>query len=558
MTDPRKQPWVRSEPFQLLVALLVLTTVLAAQSLYEVLGAKQEFLALRLQSKLQLLEIILLFSWIPALVVFALWAAARRRRKLLADGWLAVFYAVLFLSFLWHLHNRYWSQPEGQAYWFWVLPAVAIGVLLVRHRNVWYPTALVLSPLIVILPALFVYRAWPAGGIPTPAPAARAAASSSAPVGQLPPVFLIVLDELNLNVLLSDAGTIDAERFPHFARLAAHSYWFRQAAANADETDYSLSVLLTGNYPLGGAPTYSYYPDNLFSWLAPYYEIYAYEAGTRFCDPERFHCLTATARGGRGHLEFLRDVSLIYLAMVLPQEMDVGIPDIQRTWGPFRNPRELILARLERFRKFMDTLGSLPGNSRVLVYFHHLLPHSPYILDESGRIDESEPDYFDARFRGNQRLLSGLTQRYRRQTMYLDKELGQLIEELKERGFYDDSLLIVTADHGVSDLPAAPGRALTEADGVILNAELLVRVPLFIKVPHQTEGVTVIGDAQHIDIVPTVADVLGLEVPWTVAGRSVFQEPAPARPLVVYSTGHRRFEFSSSMNLSPAPSPVNK
>jgi hypothetical protein len=557
MTDARSHSSRLSEPLLLLVALLTLTTVLAAQSLYAVLIANQEFLALRLQTKLQLLEIILLFNWLPALAALALWVAVRWRMRFLADGFLAVFYALLFLGFLWHLHNRYWSQPTGHVYWLWCLPAAAIGVLLVRYRGTWYSTALVLSPLIVVLPALFLYRAWPTGQTHTPAPSAAAETSLSAD-RPLPPIVLIVFDELSLDVLLDDAGAINPEKFPHFARLAAESYWFPQATANADETDYSLSVLLTGNYPLGRGPTYSYYPDNLFNWLASYYQIYAYEAGTRFCDPQRFHCVSATARGSGGQIEFLRDVSLIYLAMVLPQEMDVGIPDIQRTWGPFRDSRGLILARLERFRKFMATLASVPMNLPVLVYFHHLLPHSPYILDESGRIHEREPDYFDARFGGDQALLSDLARRYKQQTIYLDGELGQLLDELKKRGLYDKCFLVVTADHGVSDQLAAPGRALTEVDGTVLNAEPLLRVPLFIKLPQQRHGVVAGGDVQHIDIVPTLADVLALQVPWKVVGRSIFQEPRRARHLVVFSTGRRRYEFASSLDLTPATAPIRQ
>jgi hypothetical protein len=51
--------------------------------------------------------------------------------------------------------------------------------------------------------------------------------------------------------------------------------------------------------------------------------------------------------------------------------------------------------------------------------------------------------------------------------------------------------------------------------------EEIAFVPLFVKAPGQTEGEIVDEHARTIDIVPTLADLLGIDVPWETDGRSL-------------------------------------
>jgi hypothetical protein len=57
-----------------------------------------------------------------------------------------------------------------------------------------------------------------------------------------------------------------------------------------------------------------------------------------------------------------------------------------------------------------------------------------------------------------------------------------------------------------------------------------------VKPPGQTDGETVDGPAQTIDIVPTIADVLGVEVPWQVDGRSLLSAGAREGDVAVSSS----------------------
>jgi hypothetical protein len=76
--------------------------------------------------------------------------------------------------------------------------------------------------------------------------------------------------------------------------------------------------------------------------------------------------------------------------------------------------------------------------------------------------------------------------------------------------------MIVVADHGVSMRAGQPRRRPTPA-----NLQDIAFVPLFVKLPHEHTGRLDDGFAETIDVVPTIAHVLGVKIPWHVDGRSL-------------------------------------
>jgi hypothetical protein len=544
-----------------LLSLFTLVTFAVAQSVYEVLAINQDFLALRGVSNGQLLDVILVFNALPALFLFFLWIFLRRFHPGLARWFLAAVCGFLFLAFFLQIHNAYLydRQPVPRSYLLWLLPAGLLGGVALRWEKAFRSFVTVLSPVVVIFPILFLLRTWADRDFRPPERAnAVASAAPSLNTEKRPPLFLLVLDELALPALLDAQGQIDGARFPHFKELAGQSHWFRNATANSDQTIFSIPALLTGDLPLRGAPSFAYYPDNLFTLLQPDYEIYVYESLTQFCQPERFHCLSATRQGPASRLDFLRDVFYLFADRVVPSDIHLGLPDLRKTWGPFRDPPGLIRARLQRFEKVMDTLATLPAGENVFLFFHHMLPHSPYILTADGQLTDASPHDFRPAFKGNEALLRTLREQYRAQIAYADKELGRFLQQLRRAGLYDRSLLIVTADHGVSYDPQAPGRALTEVDGVVANAGLILRVPLFIKLPFQRTGALSDQDAQLIDLVPTIAEVLHREIPWPHTGRSLFAPQEARRPKIAYDEAKKRYEFPPDLALRPLPTALGQ
>jgi len=97
---------------------------------------------------------------------------------------------------------------------------------------------------------------------------------------------------------------------------------------------------------------------------------------------------------------------------------------------------------------------------------------------------------------------------YDGQIRFVDDQLKLLVEGLKDRGIYDDALLIITADHG---------EALGENDvfffhGLTVSLEQ-IRVPLLIKPPSSSriKSRRIAGPVSTVDIMPTVLAWLGQE-----------------------------------------------
>jgi hypothetical protein len=110
------------------------------------------------------------------------------------------------------------------------------------------------------------------------------------------------------------------------------------------------------------------------------------------------------------------------------------------------------------------------------------------------------------------------------QVRYADALLGQVLDRMRTVGLYDDALLVVTADHGVTFRPGFPFRRPRAESFVDL-----VSVPLFIKLPNQQTGTIFASNVETIDIVPTLAAGLGIRLPWEADGVDAFDGSVDAR-----------------------------
>jgi len=99
---------------------------------------------------------------------------------------------------------------------------------------------------------------------------------------------------------------------------------------------------------------------------------------------------------------------------------------------------------------------------------------------------------------------------------YVDNHVGQVLAKLKERGEYDDTLVVLVSDHG---------EHLTEHDMYFTHKEPYqetIHVPLIIKLPRGVaHGRVIETPVSTLDILPTVFETCGLEVPGDLDGRSL-------------------------------------
>lgn len=97
---------------------------------------------------------------------------------------------------------------------------------------------------------------------------------------------------------------------------------------------------------------------------------------------------------------------------------------------------------------------------------------------------------------------------YRAKTRLYDNNLGAILAELKRQGLWDNTIIIVTSDHGDMD---ARHRLIFKGPFMY---EHMVRVPLIIRVPHQFGGIGARHhrhiDVVNVDIAPTIRAFCGL------------------------------------------------
>jgi len=395
------------------------------------------------------------------------------------------------------------------------------------------------------------------------------------------PVVVIVLDELPAATIMEGDGTINAERYPGFARLAGVSTWFRNTSSRANWTPTGVPAILTGiSIAEEVPPTYENYPRNLFTLLGDDVPIHRVEPITDLCPnvlcPERERAAVSQA---------LSDASIVYGHRVLPSALRDHLPAIDNSWGAYGTEHDDGGVAVGDDEETEDTVNTEPsysmdellmrgrprpddGSARgraatlaqgivaitdapALHVLHSMLPHFPWKLSRSGytttysqagrpeAIDRDQPGY-DFRIRVEFQLHS-------MQTGAVDALLDTTLEQLMSLPTWDDTLLVVTSDHGISLTPPDVDRRLvTEA-----NQAEVYRVPLFIKAPGQTTGEIRDDSAQTIDIVPSIVDLLDIEVDddWTFDGHSLYDGSEPnVAPRVsieveeVLALAHRRSE----------------
>lgn len=106
---------------------------------------------------------------------------------------------------------------------------------------------------------------------------------------------------------------------------------------------------------------------------------------------------------------------------------------------------------------------------------------------------------------GGERHASSYRNRYDAEVRQFDEAFGRLLAWLRDHGLYEDSLIVLTADHGES----LGEHGVWFAHGENLHAEELA-VPLVLRAPGGPRGVRRTEPACHLDLWPTVLEAFGL------------------------------------------------
>ncbi len=413
---------------------------------------------------------------------------------------------------------------------------------------------LYLSPAILVFPAMFFLKA-PVQSVMA-GDKITEVADIKLEARNRPHIVMVVFDELPLISLLDERSEIDSVRYPNFAAFAKKSNWFRNATTVSDYTITAIPAMLTGQYPSLSKyeyklPTLSQYPRNLFSWLKNDYLIHSHEPITRLSPVKNDPLGLGAGSFGRRIMTMLSDSVMVYLHIILPASIAESLPDIKSDWAFFtqkdRAPRKAIkgndlrvhvrkeLNKVDQSEELINFVDALYEPEKPTFFFMHVLfPHIPFKYLPDGRTYSTDaqkvPGLFGKAYWQSSRFaVAQAWQRHLLQVGYLDKILGKLIEKLKETNLYDNSVVVLVADHGANFQINSHRRRLSYASGAHINL-----VPFMMKTPGQRRGVVHDHSVETIDLLPGIAWALDAPIPWKVDGRVPFK-PGRSRQKRTYS-----------------------
>jgi len=520
------------------VQLLATSGFALAQPLFDLLGKNAEFFAAHGSTPGDIVLFALVVTFLPAVVLLAV--------ELVTGAFSRTAGLALHLVFLGGLGAVFGVQAlkrsgvGGTA--ALIAGAVVIGVLvavaawrLAVARG--FLTLLGAAPLVFL--AVFLF------GTPVHTLVfSNAKASAATAVLRHPtPVVFLLFDELPTITLEGPDGSIDAVRFPNFARLAESSYWFRNMTTVASSTTVAVPALLTGRYAKKGSlPVFQDHPDNLFTLLGRRYRMHVVETQTQLC-PRRL--CKRKQRSARKRLSSLyADARDVYLHLIAPPVLEQRLPAVDESWADFGsdtgaelegqarlpkvNLKTFYIGRLREFNRWVARLQP-PGPTPTLDYLHVLFPHGPWLYFPDGRVRAVAVPRAPGRTEEtwwNESLAEQAWQRHLLQAGFTDKLLGRFVARLHETGLWDKALVVVTVDEGDSFRGGDNRRDPTRR-----NLGDIAFVPLFVKLPGQQQGGTIDRHVTSVDVLPTIAKVVGAKLTWHVDGRSVLT-PGPGSPTV--------------------------
>lgn len=340
-----------------------------------------------------------------------------------------------------------------------------------------------------------------------------------------PNVLLVTLDTLRADHLSSFGYSRPTT--PNIDRLAREGVLFENAFATASWTLPSHASIMTGRYPYehraGGGPLNSQYPTLAEELHSRGYATAGLVANLDYCTAK-----TGLSRGFSTYEDNFGTVTdmvseTFYGRMLLDRLPLLGYYD-----HPGRKPAA------EVNREFFLWLDANRG-VRFFAFLNYFDVHDPYIApspyqtkfaNQPNRGDLVNSLLFPRDFTGGKQLTEQQVQAeingYDGSLAYLDNELGSLFDRLKVMGLQDNTLIIVTSDHGESF-----GNHGLYGHGNSLYADL-IHVPLIIRYPRKVPAGLRVSEAVSLRAIPaSVIDLLGLDS----------QSPFPGTPLSVHWSG---------------------
>lgn len=279
---------------------------------------------------------------------------------------------------------------------------------------------------------------------------------------------------------------------PNLKQLAQDALLFRNAYCVSPTCSPSRAALLTGCYPhengMLGLAQRGFVLDRM-KHLVPFLNAHGYHSVLCGIQHEAGWYLDHAA--GAAQLGYHQDITC---DPTLYRQEDLGVWDQQNaeaaiaylTTHPKEQPLFLSYGMYATHRRYPDALDPAIDPDQI---------RPPYPIPDTKQNREDHAGFLTS--------LAGV-----------DRNVGRLLQALKDQGYYEQSIIIFTTDHGLAN----PFSKCTLFDAG-LGVALIMRVP-----NSKTIGKVSDSLVSHLDVFPTLCDLLQLEKPDWLRGSSFCQE----------------------------------
>jgi len=352
------------------------------------------------------------------------------------------------------------------------------------------------------------------------------AKKATAALADRPNVIVIVIDTLRADYLGSYGSTDGSS--PNMDALAKDGLVFDELVTSASWTRASFASLYTSMLP--SAHTCSTKVSTLPDDVDTVAEVMSQDGYATGGLPDNIN-VTRSFNFQQGFDWFsyqalsniagaTESASQLSMYNVVRKLRDIAQGD-KKTVTDYYQPADVVLGNsLSWFKE-----NTAAGNKTFMVahlmevhdpYFRH--PYDGYAV---GRAWHPEPDASEA---------AELKDLYRGEIKYADEQIGSFVQGLKDAGLYDNTLIIVTADHG-EEFNEHGGWW----HGVTLYDEM-IHVPLIMKLPNsERAGQRMPWQVRQIDIAPTIAAMAGATPSPRWEGKSMLDAPSLAALDALYA-----------------------
>ncbi len=330
--------------------------------------------------------------------------------------------------------------------------------------------------------------------------------------------IMIILDELSLQLLRNGSNQIDKLLFPNLAKLAQSSTYYINHTTGESSTVINLKAMTSGidlftKFSSFTAPKKVPMIQNA---LHNHTRVYVDEPRgvIRYHENLKKNSLTSF---------WVHNQRLLYVYMfgVLPDWL-VGDATLDSV-------NEIGTSKTITYPdRFSLLTNEIKNHKSGLYIFYSFLPHHSYRRSPDGSLisPHNLNRSFNARDKAeNTESYINVHRSYINQVKYVDNLIGQFIRDLKSENLYDDSLLIITSDHGVGYTFQSPGRdnslkrdKVAFTDSNMMNGNTL----LLVKYPHQKVSKKSAFFSRPQDLGITIAEHMGIEPKWPHEGISLF------------------------------------